>query len=172
MSGSKWDELLEALQALACESDESTLLDEIISRFEPRHTAMPSSLRKSLFRHLVELLLIHRGFEELAQRQQQSQRRFVRTLVDWLQPEQIPSGFNKDLLELFTGLGLTPRQCEILFWLVKGKRDGEIAKILGIGKRTVQSHVSSILNLLGAETRTAAANMAWEALSGMLRDDD
>lgn len=56
--------------------------------------------------------------------------------------------------------GLTRRECEVLGWLIEGKRDAEIAVILGISARTVQVHVASILAKLGVETRTAAVAAA------------
>ena len=54
-------------------------------------------------------------------------------------------------------MGLTRRECEVLTWVVEGKRDSEIATILDIGVRTVNVHVHSVLIKLGVETRTAAA---------------
>ncbi len=59
-----------------------------------------------------------------------------------------------------TALGLTVREAEILLWIAEGKRDAEIATILGIASRTVSKHVERILAKLGAETRGAAAAAA------------
>jgi DNA-binding CsgD family transcriptional regulator len=56
----------------------------------------------------------------------------------------------------FQDLGLTPRQSEILAWVAAGKRDSEIAKIIGSSTRTVSNHVHRLLRKLGVETRTAA----------------
>ena len=53
--------------------------------------------------------------------------------------------------------GLTGREVEVLHWVAEGKRDGEIALILGISVRTVHRHVTHVLAKLGVETRTAAA---------------
>jgi DNA-binding CsgD family transcriptional regulator len=52
---------------------------------------------------------------------------------------------------------LTPREEEVLHWLSQGKRDREIAIILGISHKTVGKHVERILAKLGTETRGAAA---------------
>ena len=52
--------------------------------------------------------------------------------------------------------GLTRRESEVFAWMAQGKRDREIATILGISYRTVTNHVYSILRKLGVETRTAA----------------
>lgn len=55
---------------------------------------------------------------------------------------------------------LTPREAEILQWVAQGKRDVEIAMILGISPRTVSKHVEHILAKLGVETRGAAVAAA------------
>jgi len=59
--------------------------------------------------------------------------------------------------------GLTAREREILSWIAAGKRDSEIAIILGISTRTVHKHVSNVLQKLGVETRTAAAALCHSA---------
>ncbi len=51
---------------------------------------------------------------------------------------------------------LTTREEEVLHWLGAGKRNAEIALILGISPRTVHKHVEHVLAKLGVETRTAA----------------
>ena len=53
--------------------------------------------------------------------------------------------------------GLTGREVEVLHWMAEGKRDGEIAIILGISVRTVHRHAAHLFAKLGVETRTAAA---------------
>lgn len=64
--------------------------------------------------------------------------------------------------------GLTRRECEIVFWIAQGKRDAEIAGILGVATKTVSKHVENLLAKLGAETRLAAAHVAqqWLRRSG------
>lgn len=61
-------------------------------------------------------------------------------------------------------LGLTPRECEVLKWLMVGKRDAEIASEIGVAGRTVNKHVENILRKLGVETRGGAAHAAAERL--------
>jgi len=56
--------------------------------------------------------------------------------------------------------GLTRRQCEVVFWVAQGKRDAQIASILGCRPKTVSKHVENVLATLGAETRLAAAHTA------------
>jgi DNA-binding CsgD family transcriptional regulator len=56
--------------------------------------------------------------------------------------------------------GLTSREQEVLRLLILGWADKEIAAELGIGRRTVSSHVTTILGKLGVPSRTAAAAIA------------
>ncbi len=65
--------------------------------------------------------------------------------------------------ETLHGLGLTPREAEIMHWLIKGKTDPEMANFLGGSVRTIQTHVRSILLKLKVHTRTDAAISAIEA---------
>jgi DNA-binding CsgD family transcriptional regulator len=57
-------------------------------------------------------------------------------------------------------LGLTPREGEVLRWLVQGLSDREIAEELFISPRTVQGHVAGLLAKLGLASRAAAAAYA------------
>ena len=63
-------------------------------------------------------------------------------------------------------LGLTDRQAEILYWVAKGKSNGEISIILSIGVRTVETHVYRLLEQLGVSNRTEAANIAIRCMMG------
>ena len=60
-------------------------------------------------------------------------------------------------------LGLSRREAEVLKWAAEGKRDGEIALILGLSVRTVNHHLERIYRKLNVETRTTAAAHALEA---------
>ncbi len=67
--------------------------------------------------------------------------------------------------------GLTLREREVLQWIAEGKRDAEIAIILGIARRTVSKHVEHILAKIGCETRTAAiAQHAADRTADALRE--
>lgn len=52
---------------------------------------------------------------------------------------------------------LTPREMEICKYLVIGKKNCEIARILYLSEHTIKSHVSSIIANLGAANRTHVA---------------
>jgi DNA-binding CsgD family transcriptional regulator len=58
--------------------------------------------------------------------------------------------------ELLERLGLSAREAEVVSWLVQGKSNPEIARILGIAPRTVHKHLERIYAHLGVENRTAA----------------
>ncbi|HTS53283.1 MAG TPA: XrtB/PEP-CTERM-associated transcriptional regulator EpsA [Burkholderiales bacterium] len=51
---------------------------------------------------------------------------------------------------------LTAREVEILNWVGKGKTNGDIARVLGIGEATVATHLERIFRKLGVRTRAAA----------------
>jgi DNA-binding CsgD family transcriptional regulator len=55
---------------------------------------------------------------------------------------------------------LTLREIEILTWVARGKSALEAAKTLGISKRTVDAHVHSAMEKLGASNRTEVVALA------------
>lgn len=55
---------------------------------------------------------------------------------------------------------LTPKEAEVLYWVVKGKTNRDIGDILGSSPMTVKKHLEHVFVKLGVETRTAAAGMA------------
>lgn len=65
--------------------------------------------------------------------------------------------------------GLTRRELDVLTGLSTGAGNARIAEDLGIGMRTVHTHVDHVLAKLGAANRTAAAVMA--VREGLLRPD-
>ncbi len=65
------------------------------------------------------------------------------------------------------GLGLTPREAEVLFWVARGKTNDEIGTVLGIGLTTVKKHLESTFAKLGVENRTTAAAMALERMNAI-----
>lgn len=63
---------------------------------------------------------------------------------------------------LSQAFGLTAREAEVLYWVVKGKINRDIADILGASPATVKKHLERIHAKMGVETRTAAAAMAMQ----------
>jgi DNA-binding CsgD family transcriptional regulator len=64
-------------------------------------------------------------------------------------------------------LGLTRREREVLALICAGRSNADIAGQLFISAKTVDHHVSAVLEKLGAPTREAAARAATLALSGV-----
>jgi DNA-binding CsgD family transcriptional regulator len=71
---------------------------------------------------------------------------------------QIPASPN--YYEMGLRRGLSTRESEILHYVAYGKRDTEIAVILGIATRTVSKHVERILTKMGTSSRTGAVTAA------------
>jgi len=67
--------------------------------------------------------------------------------------------------EPLQSLGLSRREAEVLAWVAQGKTNPEVALILGLSARTVQTHVDRIFRKLGVETRTAAAAAAFAVMT-------
>lgn len=63
----------------------------------------------------------------------------------------------------------SPRENEVLRWMVEGKRNSEIATVLSISIRTVEKHVSAILEGFGVENRATAIVRAMEAHAALSR---
>jgi DNA-binding NarL/FixJ family response regulator len=53
-------------------------------------------------------------------------------------------------------LGLTPRQADVLYYVLQGKSNKGIARELGVEDNTVRSHVTVVLKALRVTTRTEA----------------
>lgn len=56
--------------------------------------------------------------------------------------------------------GLTPRELNILEYVVAGRTYGEIARVLMISEKTVSSHISNLLRKTGAANRVDLARLA------------
>jgi DNA-binding NarL/FixJ family response regulator len=51
---------------------------------------------------------------------------------------------------------LTPRQADVLYYVLQGKQNKAIARELGVEDATVRSHVTVVLKALRVTTRTEA----------------
>lgn len=74
-----------------------------------------------------------------------------------LRIQEIPA--NPNFLRLRAG-GLTTRECEVLHWIAQGKRNSEIAQIIGVATSTINKHVENVLSKLSSKTRGAAVSAA------------
>jgi len=62
--------------------------------------------------------------------------------------------FYRKVLANKAGMGLTPRETEILRWISYGKTASEIALIVSVSEHTVNSHTATILKKLDVVNRT------------------
>lgn len=62
-------------------------------------------------------------------------------------------------------LGLTAREADVLFWVAHGKRNAEIAQLLGTADNTIKKQMQSVCDKLGVDSRLAAALRAMELLN-------
>ncbi len=83
----------------------------------------------------------------------------LRIQVLSLQPDMVVLHVHADATTRPTSTPLTAREQEVLNWIAEGKRNHEIAHILGISSRTVGKHVEHVLAKVGVENRTAAARL-------------
>jgi DNA-binding CsgD family transcriptional regulator len=67
------------------------------------------------------------------------------------------------------GLGLSPRQSEVLALVAGGRDNRQVAAVLGVSHRTVQKHLEHIYDRLGVRTRAAATARAVAAARGEFR---
>jgi DNA-binding NarL/FixJ family response regulator len=74
----------------------------------------------------------------------------------------IPPEVGARLAERIPRSALTARERQVLEVLVRGRRNRQIAELLGISEAMVKVHVSNIMLKLGVEDRTAAATAAIE----------
>ncbi|MCX7087725.1 MAG: LuxR family transcriptional regulator [Methylococcales bacterium] len=68
--------------------------------------------------------------------------------------------FMASKLTLALDITLTEREKEILRWTADGKTVEQIAQIINVGKRTVNFHITQVLDKLGAANKTAATVQA------------
>ena len=71
---------------------------------------------------------------------------------------------NEICLKTLEYFSLTPRETEIMGWVLRGKTNNEIGLLCDISPRTVQKHLEHIFQKFGVETRTAAAVFVTEWL--------
>jgi DNA-binding NarL/FixJ family response regulator len=77
-------------------------------------------------------------------------RRIAAQMAAWAQKRE----------ETGDGASLTPREREVLQWLVAGKTNQEIGAALGISEKTVEKHLDAVFRKLGVASRVEAAVLA------------
>lgn len=76
-------------------------------------------------------------------------------------------GSHVEVVEIDPPMGITPRELQVLTLVATGATNAAIAEELGIGPRTVHTHVERLLRKLAVDNRTAAATTA--VRRGLLR---
>lgn len=125
--------------------------------FSERDVARFAMIRKHVFRAYINVC-------DLAQLQTFTHGTSSDDLPDdivELQDTSLAAELDRDDSSTITQL--TPREREVLKWIIEGKTNQEIGIILDISWRTVRIHCERIFRKLNVETRTAAAVRAMEA---------
>ena len=73
-------------------------------------------------------------------------------LVQIKEQSQMPT--TEEIMHACTNL--TPREAEVMHWVIMGKTNRDIAEILQLSPRTVNKHLEHVFEKLYVETRTAA----------------
>jgi len=73
------------------------------------------------------------------------------------EPEEVP-------VDRLLSHGLTRRECEVMQWVMAGKTNPEIARILSVSVVTVEKHLGSVFQKFNIENRTAAVTTAIELM--------
>jgi len=151
------------------------LLQTYYGHLQPRPDHAPQPLLDWLQRHLPAALA--QGIEPPRLIAELGARRLAFSLHQQLSDEE---GRNDDWLivmressdaavidSMALAFKLTAREAEVLYWVIKGKINRDIADILGASPATVKKHLERIHAKLGVETRTAAAAMALSRMRGL-----
>jgi DNA-binding CsgD family transcriptional regulator len=90
----------------------------------------------------------------------------IRMVLDPAEPPMLILAKTREVvtIEALSRFGLTPRETEVLYWLVQGKTNGEIAMLLGTREGTARKHVEHILHHFGTHNRTATVLHVMEQL--------
>jgi two component transcriptional regulator, LuxR family len=67
------------------------------------------------------------------------------------------------VIKLDREIELTPTETKVIQYVARGMSNREIAEVLGVSQRTVESHVSNMLGKTGLHNRTELARWAIES---------
>lgn len=139
----------QVIQLLETAGDSAWIDDELCSQIASWLTQNPG-------RDMSLTLIAPKRSLKLVMLGETRPREFLLRVVDQESPN--------DSTILQEALELTQRQAEVLYWIAKGKTNGEIGLILGTSPRTVNKHLENIYKKLGVENRTSAAAKAIQYL--------
>ncbi|HEX5571918.1 MAG TPA: LuxR C-terminal-related transcriptional regulator, partial [Ktedonobacterales bacterium] len=146
-----------------------------------REAALHDGLRPMLWRIQLSLAHLYRALRRHTEsaRESTAARRLVEELAVDIVDERVRDAFIAEAAKLLpparppTQLraakqafgGLTQREREIVQLIAEGRSNAEIAAALVLGKRTVETHISSILGKLGVTSRTHI--VTWAVAHGL-----
>lgn len=73
----------------------------------------------------------------------------------------------KSAIERLQGLGLTEREAEVMHWVIEGRSNPEISKILNVTIHTVNRHLEHIFCKLSVDNRQQAITTVRDRLGGI-----
>jgi DNA-binding CsgD family transcriptional regulator len=76
------------------------------------------------------------------------------------------AAFSPEIQRSLMALGLSARQAEVTFWILKGKSNTDIGTILDVGAQTVRQHSIAIFRRLGVGGRLTLQRTVIRALAG------
>lgn len=79
-------------------------------------------------------------------------------------PSPIEQRYEHCIEESLKALGLTPRQSQVMYLIIKGKELTSIAQELGCREATVRKHIENLYRRLGVQTRAAAIAQVLERI--------
>lgn len=135
----------------------NSLAAELLARYFPARAPgcirLPGAVHRWVFAVPPDLSAPRLPFELIAGDKKLSIRQAATGDAHWLLilEEQRHSG-----PQMLRPLGLTPRECDVLFWVAQGKGNWDIGVILALSHRTVEKHLQAIFHKLGVESRTGA----------------
>lgn len=95
--------------------------------------------------------------------QQDNRQLTIRLVIDKPGEQYLLLLAEEQILSLLTALkliGLSQREAEVMFWIVQGKQNKEIASELKVRYSTVRKHLENIYRKLNVESRTEAVSVA------------
>lgn len=125
----------------------------------PLALGMPLNRKGSDFtRRDIEVLSLLQGTARPALRRKRAEHQF--RLLD-------AAVLSADLLRSLMGLGLSQRQAEVAFWMLKGKSNTDVGAILDIGAQTVREHSIAIYRALGVGGRLALQRAVFRSIADL-----
>ncbi len=138
--------------------------DEIYKKYSPKKEFFNSAKECGLNHGLTHILPSKHGFclLSLADRKIRKDTR-TRNIIESISPHLHFFASKVAVPAKGKPIKLTAREREVLLWVMEGKSNWEISKILLVSQESVKSHLKNILSKLEATTRAHAVAIALNA---------